>query len=105
MLNNYIFKKMVTDYKDINYKNSKIINLRNPALFSQEALLELLDLYKEVDCNEDFKYTKDNKSSKKNIRTFCIHKFDKKTILPSEKKGFYHSYHLYPIRINFKKIK
>ena len=29
----------------------------------------------------------------------------KNIILPSEKKGFYHSYHLYPIRINFKKIK
>ena len=29
----------------------------------------------------------------------------KNVILPSEKKGFYHSYHLYPIRINFKKIK
>lgn len=29
----------------------------------------------------------------------------KNIILPTEKKGFYHSYHLYPLRIDFKKLK
>ena len=35
----------------------------------------------------------------------CLLKDTKNIILPIEKKGFYNSYHLYPLRINFKKLK
>ena len=32
-------------------------------------------------------------------------KNDQRFILPIEKKNYYHSYHLFPLQINFKKIK